>query len=189
MGNILTNCSEELKRFIQTIAKEANEEKQDGLLGKLLQVSGGEREVYEFIVAEGYNVTYDEFLEYYKACQVGFSVMNSELSEDELDSVAGGLSWNSIKKATKKAVNSATNTASDWAHDGAQYVANNPETFVTGMGAVGAGAGAVIGGGIGLALGGIAGGGLGVGIGAPVGTGIGTVLGLGTVLICNEAVD
>ena len=103
MGNAKKDYSNELKRFIHTVAKETNADKEDGILGKLLQMTGGEREVYELIVSEGYNITFVEFLAYYKACQAGITAVSTELSDDELDNVAGGLDFNSIKKIIQKA--------------------------------------------------------------------------------------
>lgn len=193
MGNLTMNCSEELTRFIKTVARETDEDKTDGILDRLLQVIGGEREVYEFIVAEGFNITYDEFLEYYKACQVGVSVINTELSDDELDTVAGGWGISSITKIAKK----AGSAASSFAHDTAQYVADNPGAFVAGAGTIGGGAGAaagaitgaIIGGTTGVGIGAAPAAGIGAAIGGGVGSAVGGAIGIGTVIIANEIVN
>ena len=192
MENKRINYSEELKRFIGAVAKETAEDRMDGVLGGLLQITGGEREVYEYIVGEGYNITYVEFLDYYKACQVGVSAANVELSDDDLDMVAGGGFFSSIKKAA----NSAANTASNVAHNATEYVADNPGAFMA--------ASATVGGGVGTAVGGVTGAligasGAGAGavpgatiggiIGGGVGTAAGGVIGAGTVLIANEIVN
>lgn len=190
----MMNCSEELKRFIKTVADETKEDKTDGLLSKIFQITGGEREVYELIVAEGFNITYVEFLEYYKACQVGLSVVNAELSDDELDTVAGGWGFNStIKKYASK----AGSTVSSIAHDTAKYVADNPGAFVAGAGTIGGGAGAAAGAITGAIIGGSSSAGIGAapaaGIGAAIGGGVGSavggVIGIGTVVIANEIVN
>ena len=189
MGNEVLNYSEELKRFIKTVAQETTEDKTDGILGKLLQITGGEREVYEFVVGEGFNITYVEFLAYYKACQVGVEAVNAELTDEDLDDVAGGFGFSSVKKLAKK----ASNTVSNVAYDTTKYVADNPGAFIAGAGAIGGGAGtvagAVVGGAIGSSAAGVGvvpGATIGGVIGGGVGTVAGGVIGMGTVIIANE---
>ena len=198
MEKMKTNFSEELTRFIKTVAAEAAADNADGILGKLVQITGGERDVYEFVTSEGYQIAYDEFLDYYKACQLGISSVNAELSDDALDQVAGGWGISSITHYAKKAANTAVSAATDTT----KYVANNPGAFIAASGAIGTGVGtalgAVTGGGAGGALGaalgagaGLApgltvGGGLGAAIGGGIGGATGTVIGAGAVIIANE---
>lgn len=198
MENAEINYSEELKRFIMTVSKETAEDKADGILGKLLQITGGEREVYEFVVGEGYNITYVEFLEYYKACQLGVSAASAELSDDDLDKVAGGWGIHISSIA-----NRAGNAVSSAAHNATEYVADNPGAFIAGSGAIaggigtaaGAATGAIIGGiagsaaaGVGAVPGATLGGAVGGAVGGGAGTAVGGVIGMGTVIIANEIV-
>lgn len=201
MENVKINGSEELVRFIKTVSTEASEDRSDGILGRLVNIAGGEREIYEFIVAEGYHIAYDEFLEYYKACQIGVSVASGELTDDDLDNVSGGWGFSSVKKLAGK----AASKVGDAAYDATKYVADNPAAFVAGAGAVGTGlgtatgavtgayVGAVIGAALGAGAGAVPGAGLGGTLGAAVGGGVGgaagAVVGMGTVIIANELTD
>lgn len=195
------NYSNELKSFIKAVAKEVAEDRVDGILGKLSKVTGGEREVYELIVGEGFNITYTEFLGYYKSCQAGvIAAASGELSDDDLDNVAGGFGFDDAVNAAKKAANAAAKAA----QNANNYVANNPEAIIGGSSALGGGLGTALGAGTGAIIGGTIGGlfagsliipgaGLGVAaggaIGGGVGTATGTIVGIGTVLVANELSD
>ncbi len=190
MENVKVEYSQELMRFIKTVSAEAAEEKTNGIFGKLLQIAGGEREVYEFIAGEGFGITYDEFLEYYKSCKTGLAAVNGKLSDDDLDNVAGGFGLKSAVKFAKK----AANKAADAAYNATEYVADNPGAFVAGSGVIGGGIGSAVGAVSGAVIGGVIGNAPGAGIGVAVGTAVGSgtgavvgsVVGMGAVLAANE---
>lgn len=171
MENSKLNYSKELLRFIETISKEVADKTTEGILYRLAQITGEEREVYDLIVGEGFDITYDEFLEYYNTCKTKIISINGELSDDQLDDVSGGLN-----------LGGALNDAGDFVKGGIKYVADNPGGFIVEAGTIGDELGTAIGGAADARKGATIGGAVGGGVGLATGV----VVGVGATLIENE---
>ena len=94
--------SAEIKRFINDLGKEYEDEVSDGLLAELSKKED-ESDVFNFMKSQGYNITYGEFETYYNDAKKLSNIEvdhletppeeagSSELSDDALENVSGGI--------------------------------------------------------------------------------------------------
>ncbi len=97
------NYSDNLKKLLRDIYDEVDKGIQDGLAYKLAGVEDDESKVYSFLKNEGYDITYKEFSDFVNDCNDTIKVngqlfqdvtneqMTSELSDSDLEQVAGGM--------------------------------------------------------------------------------------------------
>jgi hypothetical protein len=99
--------STEIRRFINDLGKEYEDEVSDGLLAELSKKED-ENDVFNFMKSQGYNITYGEFETYYNDAKKLSNIEvdhletpleeagSSELSDDTLESVSGGINASSL---------------------------------------------------------------------------------------------
>jgi hypothetical protein len=104
-SNNVRSYSKNLKTLIEDISEEMNKGIKDGFAFKLANVENDDAKMYSFLKNEGYDINYKEFTGFISDCRETIdaneqlirkvtSEQNSEeLSDSDLEQVAGGTSW------------------------------------------------------------------------------------------------
>ncbi len=103
----LSGYGEEIQRFILDVFSECENSIRDGLMVELSKKED-ESSAFNFLKSQGYEISYAEFEQYYeeskKIMNENEALLNrmmeedstSELSDDELENVAGGINWKAV---------------------------------------------------------------------------------------------